>query len=103
LPSKLPYDLKKLIEIYQVDGWSETVRQQAMQKDALRIIADKQPRAGRQYLPLVRNIVADLKEVSDLRQFCDELLIAHQLAEAFDQAGRKRTPMAPPATAEVGA
>jgi CRISPR-associated protein Cmr2 len=102
LPSKLPYDLKKLIEIYQADGWPETARQQAMQKDALRIVADKQPRAGRQYLPLVRNIVAALKEVSDLRQFCDELLIARQLAEAFDQAGRRPAHLVP-ATAEAGA
>jgi len=90
LPSKLPYDLMKLIDIYQADGWPEGVRKQALQKDALRIIADKQPRAGRRYMPTIREIVRQIQTVKDLQQFCDELLIARQLAASFEQS--QRTP-----------
>jgi CRISPR-associated protein Cmr2 len=91
LPSKLPYDLHKLVELYEAPGWAENVRRQAMQRDALRIIADKQPRAGRAHMPLVRKIVTNLDCVKKLRQFCDELLVARLLAEVFDQARREPT------------
>jgi CRISPR-associated protein Cmr2 len=91
LPSKLPYDLKKLIDIYQAEGWQDAVRRQALQKDALRIIADKQPRAGRRYMAQVRGIVGELNTVADLRHFCDELLIARHLDDAFDQSRREPT------------
>jgi CRISPR-associated protein Cmr2 len=91
LPSKLPYDLHKLIELYEGPGWRDEVRREAMQRDALRVIADKQPRAGRAYMPLVRKIVANLDCVKKLRQFCDELLVARLLAEVFDQARREPT------------
>jgi CRISPR-associated protein Cmr2 len=91
LPSKLPYDLHKLAELYEAPGWTEDVRRQAMQQDALRVIADKQPRAGRAHMPTVRNVVAGLANVQQLRQFCDELLVARLLAEVFDQARREPT------------
>jgi len=92
LSSKLPYDLQRLIEIYEADGWQSEVRRQAMQKDALRIIADKQPRAGRRHMAQVRQVVNMLNDVDSLRQFCSELLVARLLAEVFGQARRK--PMA---------
>lgn len=91
LPSKLPYDLQRLVKLYEAPGWAEDVRRQAMQRDALRVIADKQPRAGRAYMPLVRKIVANLDCVKKLRHFCDELLVARLLAEVFDQARREPT------------
>jgi CRISPR-associated protein Cmr2 len=104
LPSKLPYDLMKLIEIYQADGWPEGERRQAMQRDALRIIADKQPRAGRRYMPTIREIVSQIQTVKDLQQFCDKLLIARQLAEAFEQSQREPSELqAASANAEASA
>jgi len=93
LPSKLPYDLMKLIDIYQADGWPEGERRRAMQQDALRIIADKQPRAGRRYMNIVRRIIEELQEVKQLEEFCDKLLIARQLAAAFEQSRREPSEM----------
>lgn len=86
LPSKLPYDLQKLVDIYEATGWSDSTRTQAMQKDILRIIADKQPRAGQQYMKAIRAIVNKFQSVDDLKHFCEELLIARLLATVFDQA-----------------
>jgi CRISPR-associated protein Cmr2 len=104
LPSKLPYDLMKLIEIYQADGWPVGERRQAMQRDALRIIADKQPRAGRRYMPTIREIVSQIQTVKDLQQFCDKLLIARQLAAAFEQSQREPSELqAASANAEASA
>lgn len=94
LPSKLPYDLHKLIELYEGPGWREEVRREAMQRDALRIIADKQPRAGRRYMAQVREVVGRLDSPQDLAKFCDELLIARLLAEVFEQAQREPTELA---------
>lgn len=91
LPSKLPYDLHKLIDLYQGSGWTEQVRREAMQRDALRIIADKQPRAGRRYMSVVRDIVAKLTTPRELEVFCDELLIARLLADVFERAARDLT------------
>lgn len=95
LPSKLPYDLNQLAELYEAPRWAEDVRRMAMQKDVLRIIADKQPRAGRRYLSQVRDIVAGLANAQALQSFCNELLIARLLAEAFDQARRQPTQLLP--------
>ena len=102
LPSKLPYDLMKLIDIYQADGWPEGERLRAMQQDALRIIADKQPRAGRRYMPIIRRIVGEFQAVEQLAQFCEELLIARQMAAAFEQSRREPSEL-PRALAEVEA
>lgn len=95
LPSKLPYDLHKLIDLYSGPGWTEEVRREAMQRDALRIIADKQPRAGRRYMFMVRSIVSRLSTPNDLAQFCEELLIARLLTQVFEQAGRQFTELNP--------
>lgn len=89
LPSKLPYDLQKLIDLYESPGWPDDQRREALQRDALRIIADKQPPAGRRYMAHVRNIVRQWKTVKDLQAFCENLLIARLLAEVFAQAQRQ--------------
>lgn len=91
LSSKLPYDLRKLVDLYRVPGWPKEERKAAMQKDALRIIADKQPRAGRKYLKHIRGIVEAFETVQELERFCEELLIARLLAEVFQQAQRVPT------------
>lgn len=91
LPSKLPYDLQKLAEVYEADGWNESDRLQAMRQDTLRVVADKQPRAGKAYMHHVHEIVQKLGSVKDLRLFGDELLVARLLADVFDQAKRQPT------------
>ncbi|MCS6864569.1 MAG: type III-B CRISPR-associated protein Cas10/Cmr2 [Gemmataceae bacterium] len=88
LPSKLPYDLQQLIELYSSRSWPAELCREALQRDALRIIADKQPSAGRRYLSQVRTIVNNWTDVKDLEQFCAYLLIARALAEVFVQAHR---------------
>lgn len=89
LPSKLPYDLQKLIDLYKPSGWPGELRREALQQDALRIIADKQPPAGRRYMAHVRNIVRLWRDIEDLQAFCENLLIARLLAEVFAQAQRQ--------------
>lgn len=89
LPSKLPYDLQKLAELYR--DWPSATVLEAMQRDALRIIADKQPRAGRRYMRQVQHIVQGLADAKALQSFCNELLIARLLAEVFTQARREPT------------
>ncbi|MCS6849797.1 MAG: type III-B CRISPR-associated protein Cas10/Cmr2 [Gemmataceae bacterium] len=92
LPSKLPYDLHKLVEIYRAPGWdNDNTRRDALQKDALRVIADKQPRAGRQHMPTVRRVIGGIASASELQRFCEELLVARQLAVARQQAGLPAT------------
>ncbi len=43
LPGQLSYDLGKLIDLYEASDWPDDQRREALQHDALRIIADKQP------------------------------------------------------------
>ncbi len=89
LTSRLPYELHKLADLYDHSAWAPAILTRALQKDALRIIADKQPRAGRRYMPRVREVIEKIETVSALRQFCDELLIARLFAEVFRQARRE--------------
>lgn len=85
LSGKLPYDLVQLADVYE--EWEDAATlQPALRHDVLRVIRDKQPRAGRQYLREVEQIVQTLSGPQDLRRFCEELLVARQLAAASDQA-----------------
>jgi CRISPR-associated protein Cmr2 len=88
IPGKLPYDLYKLTELYK--GWRPHMEgatiAEAMRQDTLRVIRDKQPRAGRQHLPEIENIVKALAGADDLEQFANELLVARLIADALKQA-----------------
>lgn len=93
LPSKLPYDLLKLVDRY--DAWDDAAtRQEALRCDVLRVIRDKQPKAGRRYLAEIEQIVHMLTCPDDLARLCDELLVARQLASAMEQAGAS-SPLGP--------
>ena len=90
LSSKLPYDLSKLIELY--DRWEDAAAlPEALRRDVLRVVRDKQPKAGRKYLPEIERIVGTLAGPGDLARLCDELLVARQLASAMGQAAAAST------------
>ncbi|MFQ3640357.1 MAG: type III-B CRISPR-associated protein Cas10/Cmr2, partial [Chloracidobacterium sp.] len=85
IPSKLPYDLRKLADVY--DGWPKETLAQALCADVLRVIRDKQPKAGRHYLEEIEQLVRTrLTDATSLRRFTEEVLIAHQIAMALEQA-----------------
>jgi CRISPR-associated protein Cmr2 len=68
IPSKLPHDLRQLADLYA--AWSDpTTIQAAMQQDVLRVIRDKQPKAGRTYMGHVEQIVRGLYDVRALHAF----------------------------------
>ena len=91
IPSKLPYDLRKLADLYQ--GWpaeSDQERQTvstAIRQDVLRVIRDKQPRSGRRYLTQIEErLKGQVKDAPSLDRFAEELLVARQIAAALRQA-----------------
>lgn len=95
IPGKLPYDLRKLADLYE--GWRSTIEDDkqtvaaAMKGDVLRVIRDKQPRSGRQHMPEIEGILKAVNGVADLRRFAEELLVARQIASALRQAGEQLT------------
>jgi CRISPR-associated protein Cmr2 len=105
IPSKLPYDLRKLADIYK--NWPPKTVATALRQDVARLIRDKQPRSGRQYMAQIEEtLLTRLTDGSSLRRFAEELLVARQIAAALKQiagplaprptkATRKRVP--PPA------
>lgn len=94
IPSKLPYDLRKLADHY--DGWKQNTEEerrvvvQALRQDVIRVIHDKQPRSGRQYLPEIEAKVNAFETLDDLKQFVRQLLVARQIASALKQAGGEK-------------
>jgi CRISPR-associated protein Cmr2 len=91
IPGKLPYDLRKLADLYK--GWRSETRQEkqtvaeAMNTDVVRVIRDKQPTSGRQYMPEIERIVRTIATPNELEQFTDELLVARQIATVLQQVG----------------
>ena len=89
IPGKLPYDLYKLAELYK--GWRWQIQDEttaeAMRQDTLRVIQDKQPLAGRQYMPEIEAIVKTLTGADGLEQFAEQLLVARLIATALKQSG----------------
>jgi CRISPR-associated protein Cmr2 len=97
IPIKLPYDLRRLADVY--GGWpAETEDQKktaadAMRKDVIRVIRDKQPRSGG-HMPEIETAVAKrVTHAASLHHFAQELLIARQIATALGQAGERPTPI----------
>jgi CRISPR-associated protein Cmr2 len=85
IPSKLPYDLRKLADLY--DKWPQDTLVQALQTDVLRVIRDKQPKAGRGHIKEIEKLVQTrLTDAASLHRFSKELLIARQIATALRQA-----------------
>ena len=58
----------------------------------VRVIQDKQPRAGRQRMPEIKEILQTVDSAAALRRFAQELRVARQIAVALRQAEGKRRP-----------
>ncbi len=85
LPNKLPYDLRSLANVY--DGWPDENLSDAIQTDVIRVIRDKQPKAGRRYMREIEDTVHErIKSSSALTSWSIELLIARMIAEALSQS-----------------
>jgi CRISPR-associated protein Cmr2 len=85
IPSKLAYDLRKLADVYE--EWPQDTLVQALRADVLRVIRDKQPKAGRSYMKEIEELVQTrLTDAVSLYRFSEELLIARQIATALRQA-----------------
>ena len=93
IPTKLPYDLRPLEQVY--DRWLKSDKTgAALKKDVIRIIRDKQPSEGKRYMEEVVTLVEErVKDLPTLRTFGSELLIARHLAEAQWQAHASLTHM----------
>ena len=95
IPGGLPYELRRLVELYS--GWpAETEadnrrRLDALQQDTIRVIRDKQPKAGKAYMRRIKDLIEAMPSIDDFRQFARELLVARQIAAALKQAGAKPT------------
>jgi CRISPR-associated protein Cmr2 len=93
IPSKLPYDLRKLVPIYDDKNWQDAnTRQKALQADVLRIIKDKQPRGARSAMPQIASAIESrVKDSRSLETFCEELLVARLIAEVMEQAEPRKS------------
>ncbi len=85
IPSKLPYDLRKLADLYQ--DWPTDTVPKALRQDVLRVICDKQPRSGRQHMLEIESILQTVTNAEALRRFAEGLLVARQIAATQRQAG----------------
>lgn len=93
IPSKLPYDLHKLTDVYR-NGWSDRkILKEALVADVVRVIRDKQPNSQRHMMGAIeKEACARLVDAASLESFAEELLIARQIAVALSQAGGSGTP-----------
>lgn len=92
IPGKLPYDLRNLAEVYE--DWTQDTLVQALRADVLRVIRDKQPRAGRRFMKEIEELVhSRLTDAVSLYRFAEELLVARQIAAAMNQASERRVPL----------
>ncbi len=88
IPSKLPYELRKLADLYE--NWPAQTVADALRKDILRIIRDKQPLSGRHAMPQIEEAIkASVTDATSLHRFAGELLVARQLAASLRQAGER--------------
>lgn len=88
IPGKLPYDLRKLADVYE--EWPQDTLVNALRADVLRVIRDKQPKAGRSYIKAIEELVSTrLTDAASLYHFTEELLVARQIAVAMHQAGER--------------
>lgn len=92
IPSKLPYDLRKLIDLYRDDNWHDAdTRSEALRKDVVRIIKDKQPKGARSRMKEIEEEIEQrVGNADELHQFCEELLVARLVATVMDQASPRK-------------
>ena len=91
IPSKLPYDLRTLADLYE--SWPAETVANALRQDILRMIRDKQPRSGRQYMPQIEEALRSrVTDAASVHRFAEELLVTRQIAGALRQAGERLAP-----------
>ena len=79
MPSKLPYDLRKLADVYENWG-DDKVVEKAIVQDAIRVIRDKRPGLEKGRLKEIENLIrARVKTPQELRELVETLLIARLL------------------------
>lgn len=91
LSHRIAADLERLACVY--DGWAGDTVKQAITKDALRVLAAKNPRHGgdgEAVADLERLVETMVKDAVSLRQLASGILIARQLASALRQAAGKQ-------------
>lgn len=95
IPNRIGYDLEQVARVYE--DWHAATVNEAIRLDALRVIARKQPRGESQMDRIARLVSTSVSNAKTLRELCEELAIARQIAVAFKQSGAS----APASPAEV--
>jgi CRISPR-associated protein Cmr2 len=89
IPGKLPYDLRKLADIYANWPPGENLSE-AIRRDVVRVIRDKQPPAGKRYMKHVEQLAkSQFTDAESLKRFAEALLVAKQVADAKQQANEQ--------------
>jgi CRISPR-associated protein Cmr2 len=85
--NRTPYELRGLADLY--DDWPPATREEAIQRDAIRVIEKKRPGGERtkEMQEIGTAVKARVKNAADLRGLASELMIARQLAVALRQSG----------------
>jgi CRISPR-associated protein Cmr2 len=92
IPSKLPYDLRKLADLYA--SWPTHTVATALRQDLLRVIRDKQPRSGLQHMTQIEALLNQpASDAAKLRVFAEDLLVARQIATALRQVRERPAPV----------
>lgn len=90
ISGRVAYDLHRIADVY--DDWREATVADAVRRDALRVIAAKQPR-GESRMDEVRKLISsEVSSAGTLRRLADRLLIARQIATAIRQAAGRPLP-----------
>jgi CRISPR-associated protein Cmr2 len=86
IPSRLPYELRRMADVYANEHWPTATLGEAIRLDVLRVIAKKQPGGGGSVRDRLQPLLANVSSAESLRRVAEELLIARQIATACRQA-----------------
>ncbi len=87
IPNRVGYDLEQVARLYE--GWPSATVAEAIRRDALRVIARKQPR-GESRMDQIASLVSEsVADTATLLELSRELAIARQIAVGFKQAGAR--------------
>lgn len=87
LPGRLPYELRKMAEVYC--DWHNCGP--AIQADLKRLLSVKRPRAGKYLLKKLAGTIASINSAEELQKFANELLVARTLAAALPKGSSEHT------------
>jgi CRISPR-associated protein Cmr2 len=83
VPSRAAHDLHAIARLY--DEWSADTVKDAIQRDALSVMRDKQPRAASQMAEIEKLIRKRVTGADALRGLANELFVAQQIATSASQ------------------